>query len=215
MKAQFTKILVQMSCACLLMAAVSTVHAAGTVDAPKPSGMTITGTITGIDPDNATITVTPANGGTASVVTLTTSTVLIGHETISGSAIALGDTLEVNGVPLALQVTSIADNHVKSSTPASTAATANSPAVSPASSTTSAVAGSIQVKGVVTSLQPATIKVSDTLSLTLVVTTSTTLSELITITASQLAVGDTVTAQTGSSNGTLTAAKLDVTAPAS
>ena len=175
-------------------------------------GKLVAGTITAINATAGTITITPATG-TASVVTLTTSTVLAGHENISGSAIALGDTLDISGIPLSLQVSSLADDHTGT---ASSTGTTSAPTATTGTGTTtgpSAVPGTLHIRGVVSALTPPTITVGSTFSLTLSLSSSTTLSEIVTITAPQIAVGDTAEAQVTSSSGTLTATRLDVTAP--
>ena len=176
-------------------------------------GTVITGTITAIDTTAGTITVAPTSG-TATTIAVTTATVLVGHETISASSIALGDTLEVSGVPLSLQVLSIADDHVNTASSTSTTTTTTTTAPTGTTTTTSHVPGSLRVRGVVTALAPPTITVNDSFALTLSVSSTTTYSEIVTITASQIAVGDSVVAQVSGSS-TLTATKLDVTVPSS
>lgn len=228
--------LVQASSACVLLLAGSVALAApfNSLARPAPNtttmgtggsgqdrhGADVTGTITAIDATAGTITITPA-GGTATTIALTTATVLVGHEAISGSSIALGDTLEVSGIPLSLQVSGVTDDHVNTAsspgTTTTTAAAAGTPATAAAAGTTmpaSAVPGTLRVRGTVSSLNPPTITINNSFSLALSVSSGTAYSESVSITASQLAVGDTVVAQV-SGRSTLTATKLDVTAPAS
>lgn len=179
-----------------------------------PRGSLISGTITAIDTTAGTITVTPASG-TASVIALTTSTNLVGHDTIASSAIAVGDTLDMSGIPVSIQAASIVDDHLPAPS-SSSSSTGSSSSSSTAASGDAPMPGSLRVRGVVTALSPPTITVNDSLSITLAVTSSTTFSEVVTLTASQLETGDTVTALVSkSSTGTLTAIQVDVTPPAS
>lgn len=169
----------------------------------------ILGTITSIDTTAGTITVAPTGGGTASVITLTSSTALIGQQTIAASAIALGDTLEVVGIPLTLQATSIVDNYL----PAAPGTTGSTSSGSGATSVTgmAPVPGTLRVVGVVTALSPPTIEVDSSFAITLSTTSSTTFSEVLTLTASQLATGQTVRTQVvKGSTGILTAIEVDV-----
>ena len=177
-----------------------------------PQGKLVAGTITAINAAASTITITPTTG-TAFVVTLTTSTALTGHESISASAVALGDTLDVSGIPLSLQVSSLADDHTGTASSTGTITTTTTTSTGTTTTTGPAfVPGTLQVRGVVTALMPPAITVDNTFSLTLSLSSSTKLSEIVPITASQIAVGDTAIAQvTGSS--TLTATRLDVTVP--
>ncbi len=181
----------------------------------RPQGKMVAGTITAINATAGTITITPTSG-TASVVTLTTATVLAGHQTISASSIALGDTLDVSGIPLSLQVSSLADDHTSSSSSSGTTTTTTTTSTGTTTTTGPAfVPGTLQVRGVVSALTPPTITVDNSFSLTLSLSSGTTVSEIVTITASQIAVGDTAVAQVSSSSGTLTATRLDVAAPSS
>ena len=175
----------------------------------------LTGTITSIDTAAGTITVTPASG-TASVIALTSSTEIVGHETIAASAIALGDTLEVAGIPLTLQATSILDNHLSSPTPTGgTTGTTPSGGGSTPGTSAAPVSGTLRVMGVVTALSPPVIEVDSSFSIALSVTSSTTFAEVLPLTAAQLTAGETVRAVVvKGSTGTLTAVRLDVT-PAS
>ena len=176
-------------------------------------GLLITGTITAVDTTADTITVTPTGGGTASVISITSNTNLIGHQTIAASAIALGDTLEVTGIPLAVQATSIVDNHLPA--PTSTGTSTGTTSSSGSSSGTAPTPGTLRIVGVVTALVPPTIEVANTFSLALTVTTSTTFGEVLPLTFSQLAVGETVRAVATKSGTTLTAVSVDAAPAAS
>ena len=176
------------------------------------------GAITSIDTTKNTITVTPANGGTAVTLAITSNTNLIGHQTIAASDIAVGDLLEVSGVPLAVQAGSIVDNKLPAPTNPTTGSGSGTGTTGTTTTGTTAptppVPGALRIRGTVTSLSPLTIDVDSNFSLTITGTDSTTFAEVLPVTFAQLTTGELVRAVvTKAKDGTLTALQVDV-APA-
>ena len=168
----------------------------------RSSSSCVEGTITSIDPGSGTIAVAPVDGGEASIIQIAPGTTLRGRRTITDVSIALGDRMEVSGLPLALQVSSIVNNHLPM------------PSATSGSSAEDDAPGSLRVAGVVTALVPPTLTIDSTFTLTLALTAATTFAEVRSLAPAQLAVGQTIRAQVAESlDGTLTATLLDVTLP--
>ncbi len=164
----------------------------------------VDGTITDIDTLAGTIAVSPANGGETLMVAIAPGTALLGHQAITAASIALGDRLEVCGIPLALQVSSMRDNQLPM------------PPSANGSSSDMDVPGSLRAAGVVTALMPPTITIDSSFSLTLALTAATTFAEMRPLRAAQLATGQLVRIQLAKTgDGTLTAAQVHVNLPTS
>ena len=167
----------------------------------------LSGTITAIDTTAGTITVTPTSG-TATKVTLTTSTVLTGLQTTTAASIAVGDRLDLTGVPVTVQAATITVNHSAAATATTMTTmtnTANAPADAPAP-------GTLRFGATVTALSPPTVQIDNGPSLTLALTSDTTYTEIVTLTASQFAVGQTVRVSLAPGSSTSTASRVDVIA---
>ncbi len=170
----------------------------------------VSGAITALDAVAGTITVTASNG-TATVIAITAATRLIGHQTIAAADVAVGDRLEVTGVPLTMLAVKVTDNKLPAPTDAagggsSSDTSGGKPGEGPARE--------LRVTGVVTVAAPLTIRVADAFDVVLTTTPDTTFRGVLPLTFANLAVGQTVNARTTSTNGTVTADVVDV-APAS
>lgn len=182
---------------------------------PISHPMFVGGTIASVDTTAGKITITPTNGGTAVVVIVPSTVTIIGHLPLDASQIAVGDRLDVAGIPTTIQAINILDNLMPAPptppTPPTTKATTSGTTTTV---TTPPPPGAMHVRGVVTSLSPLSLLVGNTLSLVVTVTPGTTVSEVLPVTVKQLVVGEKIGAVVmTSTTGTNTAVQVEVGPP--